>query len=119
MEALLLILGFLFLILFPLLFYLFASKHKKGKLNTLKENGKVIEAKITGIHNEAVIERNVVMCRIFAESNIENIDYRFVSEKLYPKDCDHLNQGDPIRVLINPLNPKEYYFDYDPKKMEY
>ena len=120
MEILLVLIGVLFVGVFPLLYYASVGKFKKDKLSSLKEIGKVIEARITGIHNEALLlTDNVVLCRIYAKKVIDNIEYKFISEKLNPKDCKHLKEGDSIRVLINPLNPKEYYFDYEPNDTKY
>ncbi len=120
METLLIVFAVIFTIFIPLAYFSFVGKSKKNRLSDLKQYGKVIESIITGIHNEApLMGNNVILCRIYAESKIDNILYRFVSGKLYPKDCKQLNIGDDVKVLINPQNPKDYFFEYDPLNMDY
>ena len=106
-------------ICFPTVFYIVVGKSKNKRLKNLKKSGEVIDATITKIQNEAVKDRSVVVCRIHAESRIDQIKYVFVSEKIYPQDCKDLQTDDIVRVLINHLNPKEYYFDFSSNGMDY
>ncbi len=115
----LLLVGFLFSTFFGVVFYKIVGKSKNKRLHDLKRSGKVIDAIITKIQNEAVIDRPIVVCRIHAELNIDLIKYEFVSEKVYTKECKHLQIGDIVKVLINHLNPKKYYFAYSPNDMDY
>ncbi len=107
------------MIFFPTVFYIVVGKSKNKRFNRLKKSGEVINATITKIQNEAVKDRPVIVCRIHAESRIDQIKYVFVSEKIYPQDCKELQVGDMVKVLINHLNPKKYYFDYSSNGMDY
>lgn len=117
--VILLLAGFLISTFFGVVFYMIVGKSKNKRLNDLKGSGKVIDAIITKIQNEAVINRPVVVCRIHAESTIDQIKYEFVSEKVYPQDCKHLQIGDIVKVLINHLNPQKYYFAHNPNDVDY
>ena len=62
--VILLLAGFLISTFFGVVFYMIVGKTKNKRLNDLKRSGKVIDAIITKIQNEAVINRPVVVCRI-------------------------------------------------------
>ena len=109
----------MFIIFSGPILYKVVEKLKDKKLNRLKTTGKVIEATITKINNEAIFDRPVTVCRIFAESYIDQIKYTFISEKMYPQDCKHLKKGDIVKVLINQSNPKQYYFNYSLNNIDY
>ncbi len=119
-NLILIVLLVLFAILFYPVFYIFSGKYKKRKLNRLKQEGEKVDALITGIHNETiVVKRDIIVCRIYAESLIDQIKYKFISEKLYPKDCKHIQPGDKVEVLIDPQDPKDYYFEFNPENIEF
>ena len=119
MVRIFLVVGVLSIIFIPIVYYLLVGKSKKTKLSELKQSGKIIDSKITEIRNEVLLRNDVILCRIHAEYKIADINYKFVCGKLYPEDCKHLKVGDTVKILINPHNPQNYYFEYDPIKMEY
>ena len=95
------------------------GKTKKKKLNYLKKEGKIIEAKITDFKSYtagSAMAIPAIYVRIVAGSFVHGKSQEFKSERIYPNKCK-LEVGDKVKILVNMKNPKQYYFD--PYQKEY
>ena len=87
----------------------------KKRLKKLKENGRIIEAKIDDIVKEPYV--SVIILRAIAKARILNKEYSFRSQIVWSEKDLKFQRGDSVRILIEIDNPKKYYFD--PQQEEY
>ena len=106
----LLLIGFI-----PFLVWLVAlhvrDRKKRHQNADLNENGETIFAEITGIQQEDIFFRNIVMVRIVAKYSDKGEEYSFVSDKFYPDDIKGLKLGDHVQIRVNKHNFSRYQFN--------